>query len=96
MKYEKAINMAITAVMCDVTYNWKQYELDKNRAFAKGKKYYDKWLEVFSEQVEENGTIAERPTVTWHPARQAAVSLQPLVFRTHQRVLGASHQLSPW
>mgnify|MGYP007069432067 FL=1 len=45
---------------CDVTYNWKQYELDKNRAFAKGKKYYDKWLEVFSEQVEENGTIAER------------------------------------
>lgn len=49
---------------CDVTYNWKQYELDKNRAFAKGKKYYDKWLEVFSEQVEENGTIAERPNRT--------------------------------
>lgn len=49
---------------CDVTYNWKQYELDKNRAFAKGKKYYDKWLEVFSEQVKENGTIAERPNRT--------------------------------
>lgn len=27
-------------------------------------KYYDKWLEVFSEQVEENGTIAERPNRT--------------------------------
>ena len=26
-------------------------ELDKNRAFAKGKKYYEKLLEVFSEQV---------------------------------------------
>ncbi|WP_289481124.1 hypothetical protein, partial [Klebsiella pneumoniae] len=25
---------------------------------------YDKWLEVFSEQVEENGTIAERPNRT--------------------------------
>lgn len=49
---------------CEVTYNWKQYELDKNRAFAKGKKYYDAWLKVFSEQVEEDGTVTERPNRT--------------------------------
>lgn len=50
---------------CDVTYNWERYELDKHRAWAKGKKYYDAWMSVFSEEhTDENNTYSVVPNRT--------------------------------
>lgn len=50
---------------CDITYNWERYEVDKNRAWAKGKKYYDAWTSVFSEEhIDENGVISQVPNRT--------------------------------
>lgn len=50
---------------CNVTYNWERYELDKNRAWAKGKKYYDAWMSVFSEEhTDKKGTVSQVPNRT--------------------------------